>query len=276
MLLRCVVALITFSSFVIRASSFAAPLSIELVSEVTSVQPGTPFYVGLHLKHQEHYHTYWKLPGIVGVPTNMEWKLPPGWKADSIEWPAPERVMMFRIKAQGYHGEVLLPIKLTPPPDLAPGTNVTLEGKATWMCCGLDCNPGFTDLSITLPVAEFPRPANATNEALFQKARANMPQALAGYDAKASREGDRVTLRVTPKEGIAPLAADMSGIFFTEDGYINADSPQVFRKDGESLVVELGVSTYFTDPAPADLRGILWLKDGALGKGAIIRASFAK
>src|SRR6187551_155684 len=51
----------------------AAPLSIELVSEVTSIQPGTPFYVGLHLKHQEHYHTYWKFPGIVGVPTDMAW-----------------------------------------------------------------------------------------------------------------------------------------------------------------------------------------------------------
>src|SRR5688572_10915548 len=57
--------LCTFSSL------HAEPLTIELVSEVASIQPGSPFYVGLHLKHKEHYHTYWKFPGIVGVPTDM-------------------------------------------------------------------------------------------------------------------------------------------------------------------------------------------------------------
>ena len=45
------------------------PLDIKLVSEVTSIAPGQPFYVGLALPHGEGYHTYWKFPGIVGVPT---------------------------------------------------------------------------------------------------------------------------------------------------------------------------------------------------------------
>src|SRR4051812_17836004 len=128
----CCVLCFVFCSF---CHLHAEPLSIDLISEVASIQPGTPFYVGLHLKHQEHYHTYWKFPGIVGVPTHVEWKLPPGWKAGPIEWPAPERVMMFQIKAQGYHGEVLLPVKLTPPNGVEIGSKVTLVGKATWMCC---------------------------------------------------------------------------------------------------------------------------------------------
>jgi DsbC/DsbD-like thiol-disulfide interchange protein len=303
----------------------AEPLSIELVSEVTSIQPGKPFYVGLHLKHQEHYHTYWKFPGIVGVPTDMAWKLPPGWKAGPIEWPAPERVMMFQIKAQGYHGEVLLPMKITPPKELVPGAKVTLQGKATWMCCGLDCNPGFTDLSLTLPVEQLPPPLDTRWEALFSKARADLPQPLAGFEATATRDGQRVTLRVTPQpeKKIEPGSAPSSpparnqavsrrelpdldlrnmgklnsgvvkvvngkmptiehrveespGIFFTEDGYINADKDQTFRQEDDALVIELPISTYFTDTPPAELRGILWLKDGSLGKGAIIRAPFAK
>jgi DsbC/DsbD-like thiol-disulfide interchange protein len=305
------------------SSVCAAPLSIELVSEVTSIQPGTPFYVGLHLKHQEHYHTYWKFPGIVGVPTGMAWKLPVGWKADPIEWPAPERVMMFQIKAQGYHGEVLLPMKITPPKDLAVGGKITLEGKATWMCCGLDCNPGFADLTVTLPVAVGTPTVDAKWVTLFDKARAGMPQPLAGYAATALREGARVTLRLTPQtkkdtdasfyglplprakpprranflkrlfqdkltaisaenRATAAQAANTAkdsepvAIFFTEDGYINADKDQVFRKEGNDLVIELVISTYFTDAAPDELRGILWLKDGSLGKGAIIRAPFAK
>jgi DsbC/DsbD-like thiol-disulfide interchange protein len=328
------------------SSVHAAPLSIELVSEVTSIQPGTPFYVGLHLKHQEHYHTYWKFPGIVGVPTDMAWKLPAGWKAGPIEWPAPERVMMFQIKAQGYHGEVLLPMKITPPKELAVGGKVTLQGKATWMCCGLDCNPGFADLSISLPVETTPRPPDAQWEGLFTKARAGRPMPLKGFEATATRTGEQVTLRLTlaigadtakykaqitslpagmtletinedvdklkqtiaeskrglpaireqiaankvvavnkdwgfvvnDKTNVRPAAAASkpTRIFFTEDGYINADKDQVFRKEGNDLVIELPISTYFTDTPPAELRGILWLKDGSLGKGAIIRAPFAK
>src|SRR5687767_15037610 len=80
--------------FCVSASPLRAdPLKIDLISEVSTIQPGTPFHVGLHLKHREHYHTYWKFPGIVGVPTDTEWGLPPGWHANSLEWPAPERVM---------------------------------------------------------------------------------------------------------------------------------------------------------------------------------------
>lgn len=247
----------------------AEPLTIQLVSEVTSVQPGIPFHAGLHLKHAEHYHTYWKFPGIVGVPTDMAWTLPPGWKAEAIEWPAPERVMMFQIKAQGFHGEVLLPMKLTPPKNLELGTKVTLGGKATWMCCGRECNPGFADLSLTLPVGEEAGVKDPRWEKLFKKARSTVAKLLQGFAATATREADRVTLRLTSKHS-ATAATTPSGIFFTEDGYINADKEQVFRKEGDSLVIELVVSSYYTEKPPKTLRGVLWLKDGSLGHGALI------
>lgn len=255
----------------------AEPLTVQLVSEVTSIQPGKPFHVGLHLVHAEHYHTYWKFPGIVGVPTDMAWQLPPGWKAEPIQWPAPERVMMFQIKAQGFHGEVLLPMMLTPPKDLEPGAKVTLKGKATWMCCGRDCNPDFADLSVTLPVGTAPAGHDERWHEQFAKARATMPLPLDDWDASATRKGDLVTLRLAPKRRPDKLqTVPPAGIFFTDDGYINADKDQVFRMDGDALMVDLIVSQYFTEKPPAELRGILWLKDRSLGKGAIIRAPFAK
>ena len=262
------------SSFVIGHSSFSAPLDIRLVSEVTSIQPGQPFYVGLSLTHAEHYHTYWKFPGIVGVPTDMAWKLPPGWKADAIEWPAPERVMMFQIKAQGFHGTKLLPMKLTPPADLSPGTQVNLEGKATWMCCGSDCNPGFADLSITLPVSATSPVKDGKWQEMFRAARADVARPLEGWKAAAKRDGEKVVLKLTPETPASFPTPE--GIFFTEDGFINADKDQVFRKEGQSLIVELTVSSYYTEKVPDALKGVLWLKDGSLGKGAIINVPFSK
>ena len=151
--MRCI-AFIALCFFAATGFAVDNPLSIELVSEVTAIQPGKPFYVGLHLDHPRGYHTYWKYTGIVGIPTAMEWKLPKGWKAEPIEWPEPERVFMFQIKAQGFHGEKLLPMRITPPKKLQTGKTVKLEGKARWMCCGRDCNPGFKELSVELPVGD--------------------------------------------------------------------------------------------------------------------------
>jgi DsbC/DsbD-like thiol-disulfide interchange protein len=270
--------------FAFPSSLRADPLKIDLVSETTSIQPGVPFSVGLHLKHREHYHTYWKFPGIVGVPTDVEWELPSGWQAKPLEWPAPERVMMFQIKAQGYHGEALIPTQLVPPGNLQPGAKVTLKGKATWMCCGRDCTPGFTDLSLTLPVEQGPPAVDERWQKLFAQARAGMPRPLTGFSASATRSGDRVTLKLTPTKGqagAAPTAGQAKrdnpdGIFFTEDGYINANMEQVFRQEDDGLSIDLKTSKYFTDKPPAELLGVLWLKDGSLGKGAIIRAPFAK
>lgn len=276
----CIVSLCRLSSFLAFASIICAePLQIQLVSEVPAIQPGKPFYIGLHLKHKEHYHTYWKFPGIVGVPTDMAWKLPQGWKAEPIEWPEPERVMMFQIKAQGFEGEVLLPMKLTPPDDLTTGTKVTLSGKATWMCCGQDCNPGFADLAITLPVSGTASAPDKQWCSLFARARESAAQPADGWVMSASRSGDTITLRMVAQSEAAKARAEhvREGTFFTEDGFINADKPQTFAKEApHTIVMKLMVSQYFQEPPPENLLGLLqspqgW-GNGGRGRSVLIRA----
>ncbi|MEZ0275934.1 MAG: protein-disulfide reductase DsbD domain-containing protein, partial [Roseimicrobium sp.] len=249
-----------------------SPLKIALVSEVKAVQPGQPFYAGLHLKHKEGYHTYWKFPGIVGVPVSMNWALPEGWKAGDIEWPAPEQVHMFQIRAQGYHGEVILPVRITPPKDLKPGTKVTLSGKAAWMCCGRDCNPDFADLTLELPVSETAIVDDKWLPA-FVKAHEATPQPLdeKAWTVTATRSGkDRVTLHLTAKNDAAKqqLASVKEVLFFTEDGYIHADKDQKLGKEGaDTLTLELTVSQYYDGKnPPTHLLGLLQSSQG-WGKG---------
>ena len=45
--------------------------------------------VGLLLRMAPGWHTYWKFSGDAGSPTEMKWKLPPGWKVGDIQWPIP-------------------------------------------------------------------------------------------------------------------------------------------------------------------------------------------
>jgi len=245
------------------------PLQIELVSEAASIQPGHSFYVGLHLQHPRGYHTYWKVPGVVGVPTGIRWELPPGFKAGDIEWPAPERVLMFSIKAQGFDGECLLPIRITAPAELPPDQPVKLKGRATWMCCGQECNPGFQDLQITLPVAASDPATNPAWAGLFAKSRSDVAVPLQGWHAEATRDGGKITLHLTPSTDTARehLAAIHSGDFFTQDGATDANKLEDFRKDADGVTFTLGVSDYAPEPFPKFLTGIIESPQGWSASG---------
>jgi thiol:disulfide interchange protein DsbD len=254
--LACVAACLA-AALPVRADN---PLKIELVSEVTSIQPGQPFYVGLHLEHPKGYHTYWKFPGIVGVPTAAKWTLPKGFSAGPIEWPEPQRVFMYQIAAQGYHDEVMLPVLITPPKDLKPGTTVKLATKASWMCCGQDCNPGFQDLTLELPVKEATPAPDAHWQKRFQLAHQTVPGKLEGWVVSAKREADRVTLLLTAQSEAAQeqCVKVKDATFFTEDGFINADKEQHFAKPRPGVItIGLVVSEYATNPSPKQFTGVI-------------------
>ena len=131
---HCWLLLILLLSFGIWHSALAQQgLKIQLVSEQSAIVPGQPFTVGLWLEHDRGSHTYWRFPGIVGVPTQMKWQLPRGWKAGELIYPEPERTLMFQIKAQGFDRDVMLRTQITPPANLKVGESVTLKGLASWM-----------------------------------------------------------------------------------------------------------------------------------------------
>jgi thiol:disulfide interchange protein DsbD len=234
-------------------------LKVSLVPGVTHVQPGGPFYVAVRLQHKEGYHTYWKFPGIVGVPTSMDWKLPEGWKAEPLIWPAPIQVHMFKIRAQGYHGEVLLPVKLTPPAHIE-GAEVEIVGKVSWMCCGRDCSPGFTDVSLRLPVKAAPPSPDSAWAPKIVAAQQSAPEPLKEWQTAAVREVGFITLTLTPQSEAAKTAGNQikDVLFFTDDGLINADKDQpLTRTDDGRLILKLEISQYADDPDADRLNGLL-------------------
>ena len=75
----------------------------ELVSEVATVKPGEPFWVGLRQTLRPKWHTYWKNPGDSGLPTTLQWTLPTGVQAGPIEWPTPKRLPIGPLVNYGGH-----------------------------------------------------------------------------------------------------------------------------------------------------------------------------
>ena len=108
-----------FLSLFLTAAA-AAPVKTEnveaeLVSERMAAEPGSTLTLALRLKIIPHWHTYWRNPGDSGEPTSLEWKLPPGYSAGPIQWPAPKRLPIGPLLNFGYEDEVLHLVEISVP-----------------------------------------------------------------------------------------------------------------------------------------------------------------
>lgn len=256
------------SSFAIRHSSFSQTgLKIQLVPETTAIVPGQSFRVGLFIQHEKGWHTYWRQPGIVGVPTSIAWALPDGFKAGPLEYPEPEATKMFQIKAQGYERDVLLQTELQAPASLKPGTQITLKGRAAWMCCANTCHPDTKKLSLVMPVAESST-ADPKWQPVFAKERATFPRSSDAWTASASEAGLNVTLTLRPTTAKArrfdPAVKTPRVLFFTEDGWINSDQDQSvsLSEDGTLTIKLIRAEVFLGKGTPRQLRGILQREEG--------------
>ena len=80
----------------------AEHVAVELIAERTALVPGGTAWLGLRLRHDPHWHTYWINPGDSGLETRLKWTLPPGFQAGAIAWPAPRRLAAGELTNFGY------------------------------------------------------------------------------------------------------------------------------------------------------------------------------
>ncbi len=251
----------------------------SLVSADASIQPGQPVTVALRLVHNPHWHTYWINPGT-GLPTSLTWKLPPGWTAGPIQWPAP---IVLKDKAgatigNGYEGELLLPVTLTPPADLAPGTAVRIAARADWLMCEDVCIPGNADVAVTLSVAGEPAKPDPTWSEKIRATIAALPRPDVAWKVVATQDGKIVRLQVTPTDPAA-VGKPAKLHFFAEENFVNYDQPQRVAADGRGGFLLTLAMAPDADRAAKKLRGVLtadggWLPGGKL-RGLQVDTAFS-
>lgn len=229
-----------------------------LVSEMASIAPGQPFTVALRLQMEEGWHSYWKNPGDSGEPTSIDWSLPDGFEADSIQWPYPHRVPFGPMTSYGYSDEVLLPVTITPPDTLSPGRTVTLDGRAEWLICADICLPAHADVEQSLAVAETPE-AGSEAEAIAQ-AQAKHPDVVDEWSVQAARSSGSYTLALTPPDGRGPDLED-AYFFPAEKEVLDHAAPQPVSRAGNAYLLSLQQSSYAEEPADR-LRGVVVAPEG--------------
>jgi thiol:disulfide interchange protein DsbD len=206
----------------------------DLLADTSAVAPGKPFTVGLRLKMQPHWHTYWQYSGDAGLPTKIDWQLPPGFTAGPIQWPVPEKISSpGDIENYGYSDEVLLLTQITPPAQL-PAGDVTFNAKADWLVCAQICVPGSGQLTLRLPSGGVPAPANA---ALFAQWRAQLPKAATQLTLSRALEGHDL---VWHAGGLDPKLAPSTQFFPLPPDAVQVGHPTV-SADAKGLVVRLPI-----------------------------------
>ena len=255
-------------AFAVASAAGAAPVrtpnvEAELVAERTALTPGQPLTVALRMKMREGWHTYWLNPGDSGLPTTLDWKLPPGVTAGPIVWPAPHALPAGPLINYGYEGEVFHLVDLAPAATLATGAPVTLAARADWLVCKETCIPEGADLTLTLPVAAASE-IDPTWGARIAATRAALPQPLAAWRASARGNGATIALTLAPPPG----ARDPGTLFFFPfaEAKIEPSAPQKLARDGDAFVLTLPVASTLTGDF-GRLAGVITAAGGFSGAG---------
>lgn len=229
----------------------------QLLLEHNGIAPGETFTVALRLTMDEHWHTYWENPGDAGLATEIEWSLPEGFSAGTIQWPAPKMFPITGIVNYGYEGTVYLLTDIQAPDSLMPEKEIMIHADVSWLECAEICIPGEASLEVTVPVVKADAKEPSQWAEAFKQARAALPAPNEDYRITFTEpDSDTVKLSIARKDNADQQSISHDLYFFSSDAQIvNMEQQPLERNEDGSVTLTLERSEY-TD-AQASLPGVL-------------------
>lgn len=227
-----------------------------LLTDTATVQAGQKFHIGVLYKIEPDWHIYWKYAGDSGIPTQIDWTLPPGFQAGPLQWPLPMRDKEpGDLEVFAYSSEVLLYTEVTAPATLAAGP-IPIKADSKWLVCKSSCVPGEANLSLELNSGQA-----VADPALFQRYVAQVPRSLsANYGVGISRQGQQVTVAFSGVGSSASL-----------DFYPEPPSEVVLghgKQSGKAVTFSID-----SEGKPLDqLGGVVVIRDGSKGEAFQVAA----
>jgi len=236
----------------------SAPLvNVQLLAEQKAIQPSHALWVGLQFELPAGWHVYWRNPGDSGEPPTVKWKLPAGFHAGDLQWPAPHRLESPSLVDYGYPDGVVLLVQIRVDTAVKPGSTIPLQADVRYLVCREICVPGRASVAANLSVQSGPPAMNPDAHALFEKTRAEWPKpAPAFWRIRAQSQANTFVL------SIATGKSEREGVFFPLDpGEIDNAAPQKVSATPAGIEIRLQKSDSLLKPI-ARLRGVVELADG--------------
>jgi DsbC/DsbD-like thiol-disulfide interchange protein/cytochrome c biogenesis protein CcdA len=252
---RVLALLLAWALIAFAQPALANHVAAELVPEAPAT-PGKPVTLALHFTPEPGWHGYWSNPGDAGYGLDLKWHLPDGWKAGEPQYPVPQMLSIGGLMNHVYEAEYAVLVPLAVPPGATGPTPLAVD--ANWLACTREvCVPEKATLTAVIP-------ASGARDARFDRWRAAIPALL---DQRASLALTAKSLRLAIPLP-ASLALQNPHVFIEQVQLIDYAAPQLFRRDGNTLVAEIPRKGLATGAEAVD--GILKLDES--GQGVRFRA----
>ncbi|MCA9253152.1 MAG: hypothetical protein KDA54_18650, partial [Phycisphaerales bacterium] len=193
------------------AQSKAPDVKLTLASSVAEAAPGEPFELALKFEFPSGFHIYWENPGDSGLAPQVNWKLPEGFKAGTLQFPAPTRHEASGLVTYVLEGSPILLTTVTPGEDAKVGSTVEIGAGVSWLVCKESCFRGSKSVSVSIPVAAAPRPVE--DDITFKLAHRSLP--VSAGQAKLITIKPSATKSTVAKEDEFEIVLDVD----IKDGY---------------------------------------------------------
>jgi len=245
-----------------RATITAKHVSVTLLIPPQQLFPGESFTAGLEFQMEPGWHIYWINAGDSGEPPTVQWNLPAGITAGSMEFPPPQRLPLGPLMDFGYENQVVFPVAMHVTADFHPALPQTrIAAHLNWLVCREVCIPGKGDLSVSrtsLRAAPALAVTDAAAKAVVARYESLLPKPLPA--------GDTAHFRSTPQGFLLDVETgvrDRAAQFFPLDQTVIANAaPQPAKPLPNGIQLALTKDENLQS-APQELNGLIELPDGA-------------
>jgi thiol:disulfide interchange protein len=249
----------------------AAHTQVQLLLSADTAKPGDTILVGVDMKMDVGWHTYWKNSGAAGLPTKIEWQLPPGVTAGEIQWPLPKKLPPAEVTTYGYENEVMFLVPLTIATNLPAGP-IDLRANVSWLECKEVCILANQDVEAKLNIGSETK--TSADAAAIESWEKQVPQTNANYQFQAWWE------KATNNDTRAFVMNNLSGV---ADKNIKLDSVDFFPDASDQFEIQAPteiISAYsgeirlrksvkkFSGEWPKEISGVIVIDSGKLRFGS--------
>lgn len=240
--------------------SQADPLQFHLsIYEDRSKEDNT-LTLALQVTPEEGWHAYWKNPGKVGMPLQIEWNLPNGYELIREEWPAPEKHLAETGTNYLFHRPFVIFATIRSPS--AEAAKKDISAAMRWVACSdSTCLPGTSDASLDVEplTPEMRTDLENAHEKLPKSAKASQARVANGLlEIEVEAKGNYTSAWFAPESNDFDISA--------EDTIVkpSTENPKNFR-----AVLRLN-----NPPSRENaLKGVLILSDGTTQEAIAVDTS---
>jgi len=224
---------------------------VRLISATTAVGDLDKIPLGIEVRLDDGWKTYWRSPGDAGIPPFVEWDGSTNLSVANFQWPAPVRFNYYDLETFGYEKTVVFPVEAQV---ANTGEAVNLRARIDLLICDDVCIPHSFNAALDLPAGPASPSAYVNLINQFQNqvpgdgSRAGLAFEGADVSGPAAKPLIRAAFRAeTPFQKPDLLVEGHEDAVFSKPSF-------EFHDGGHLVLASVAAEDIFGEGAPVDLK----------------------